>query len=308
MKFSIRFADKIVGTLVVLALAILVFVIFMLGRSQRWFMQDFQYKTYLTSASGIRKNMDVLYKGFTIGHVKDLSLSEDSHSSRVEVIFTIFEEYNHRVKVGSLVEIQNSPIPGFGNAFIFHPGRGDREIPVGSFIPEISSPEAQKYINDGSADVPQSTDNIGNILNHVNTLLENINLSLAGSDDSEEPVLGQLLSEIRDAVANINPVLAQFSSPEGTVMSLLDGQGAVYNSLESTIVSISQTIENLNQATAFLLPQLPQIAVLISEVNTALRTSQDVLIAVANNPLLRGGIPERIETGPGGASPRNLDF
>jgi len=46
MRFSIRFADQVVGTLVVLALAILIFAILMVGRSQRWFVQDYEYRTY----------------------------------------------------------------------------------------------------------------------------------------------------------------------------------------------------------------------------------------------------------------------
>jgi len=47
---------------------------------------------------------------------------------------------------------------------------------------------------------------------------------------------------------------------------------------------------------------------LINNVNGSLRTVQDVLISVANNPLLKGGIPEHKETGPGAASPRNMEF
>ncbi|MCL1958043.1 MAG: MCE family protein, partial [Spirochaetes bacterium] len=164
MKFSIRFADKIVGALVLLGLALLIFVIFMLGKNQRWFARDRQYKTYFTSASGISPNMAVQYKGFTIGHVKKIRLSDDDS---VEVSFTIFEEYGDRVKDGSVVEILINPI-GLGNTFIFYTGRGAKLIPEGNTIPEINSAEGRRLVLMGLVDRQESTgDAITGIMNQV---------------------------------------------------------------------------------------------------------------------------------------------
>jgi phospholipid/cholesterol/gamma-HCH transport system substrate-binding protein len=80
MKFSIRFADQVVGALVLLALAILIVVIFMLGINQRWFIRDPLYKTYFSSVSGLSRNMAVQYMGFTIGNVKNFGLVTDTQS------------------------------------------------------------------------------------------------------------------------------------------------------------------------------------------------------------------------------------
>jgi len=313
MKFSIRFADKIVGTLVILALAMLVFVIFMLGSNQRWFVRDIIYVTYLNSASGVSPNMAIQYKGFTIGNVKKIELANDD---RVEISITIFEEYAHRVTEGSLVEVSSSPIPGFGGGFIFHPGKGLEQLPEGTEIPEISSLEARKYIASGLADKPAVTGlDINNIINQVTGILEGLNLSLSGAQGSEDLPLGIVLNDISKITTSLVPIIRNFesisyqaSAPGGTIMNILDGDGAFYTGLEDSIVSLSGIISDLNKITEFFPPQLPQIAVLISQVNTSLLSLQDILVSVANNPLLRGGIPQRIETGPGGASPRNLDF
>jgi phospholipid/cholesterol/gamma-HCH transport system substrate-binding protein len=316
MKFSIRFADQIVGTLVILALAILVFVIFMLGKSQRWFVNDSQYKTYFTSASGIGPNMAVQYKGFTIGHVKKLSLSDDD---RVEIIFTIFEEYAHRVTEGSLVELQESPI-GLGSSFNFYPGKGAEFILEGGVIPTVNSTEGKKYISDGLADIPKANDSIGNIVTQVNSILENVNNALAGSEG--ETALGQIVNNVEDATASLstlaeglsgqlNPLVAnlkivteKLSDPTGAVMGILDGKGPLYEAIDS----LAGIIENLNETSKFIPTQLPQIAVAINELNIVLKQVQDVLTSISNNPLLKGGIPEHSETGPSGASPRNQKF
>ena len=295
MRFSIRFADKIVGTLVVLALAILVVVVFMLGRNQRWFRYDYQYLSYFNSANGLSINMAVQYKGFTIGHVKNFKLSDDDS---VEVLFTIFEEYHDRVREGSVVEIIASPI-GLGNSFIFYSGKGATLIDEGGIIPDINSQQGRRFLAEGKVDRPETAgDNINNLMNQVSELLDTINISLAGSAGAEDLSLGQILLNIEKAAAGL-------ADPDGTIMRILDGDGPVYNDLTAIINSLSGILEDVNRTTDVLPAQLP---IILNNLNTTLIDLQDVLTAAANNPLLRGGVPQRTETGPGGAGSRNLEF
>jgi phospholipid/cholesterol/gamma-HCH transport system substrate-binding protein len=311
MKFSIRFADKIVGTLVILALAILVVVILMLGRNQRWFVRDLQYKTYFTSASGLGMNMPVQYKGFTIGNIKKIRLTEDDN---VEVIFTIFKEQKDRVKTGSMVEIQSSPI-GLGNSFIFHPGNGPDLLDEGELIPEINSREARWLIETGLAQAVENGDRINNIINQINSLLETVNRSITGTNE-DEPALARILSVTKDIVQNLNaqlnPILGnldsvtgKMSDPSGSVMSFLDSSGNIYSDLSSSMDSLSGILNNLEKTSDVMPSNFPG---LMADLNAALKSMQDVLIAISNNPLLRRGIPDQRETTPGGANPRNLDF
>ncbi|MCL2185048.1 MAG: MlaD family protein [Treponema sp.] len=323
MKFSIRYSDQIVGLLVIMALVIIIFAVFMLGRTQRWFTKDYQYKTYFTSAQGLSQNMAIQFKGFTIGNVKKIELAADD---RVEVIFVIFEEYAQRVKEGSLVEVQVSPI-GLGNAFIFHPGLGNELIPEGMIIPEINSAEARLLRAQGLVSRPDTSgDSINAIVNQVNTFLDTINKSLAASGEDGKPPLGLILDNINNVIAdvlkltgslssmmapllaNVESVSAQIADPTSTVSKILDGDGALYSSLEDSLVSLSQIIESLNKTVEFVPAQLPQIGVLIGQINVMISKVHEILTSVANNPLLKGGIPERVETGPGGASPRNEKF
>ena len=340
MKFSIRFADQIVGALVVLALAILVVVIFMLGRSQRWFVKDFEYKTYFNSASGLSQNMSILYRGFTIGHVKKITLTPDDN---VEVVFIIFDEHNHRVREGSVVELQASPI-GLGNAFYFHPGLGTARIEEGSLIPEINSPQARALIARGLVNRAETSDSIGNIINSVSVLLETINVSLAGSPGAEDLTIGQMVRDLQRTIANINevtlslsnqinpiltdvgtmvadiseqvnPIIAnvgtitdQAASPTGTVMSILDAEGPVFTSIAEVLSSITSAIKNLERTIEFIPAQLPQISFMLSDLSSALIEAEKLIVALNNNPLLRGGVPEIKATGPGAVTPRDLEF
>jgi len=347
MKFSIRFADQIVGILVILALAVLVVVVFMLGRSQRWFVKDFQYKTYFNSATGLSPNMAVQYKGFTIGHVKKITLAQDD---TVEVIFTIFEEHTHRVKEGSVVELQASPI-GLGNSFHFYPGLGANEIEDGSVIPEINSPQARVLIARGLVNKPESSDSIGNIINNVNLLLETLNIALAGSPGAEDIAIGQIIGDLQRTINGVNeivqslsdqldPILSQIdpilsdvgtmvgdlsdqispilsnvetisdqlASPTGTVMSLLDAEGPVYTSIAEVLSSITASVKNLERTIEFIPAQLPQLSYLLSDLSNTLIEAEKLIISLNNNPLLKSGVPEIKGTGPGAANPRDLEF
>ena len=339
MKLTVRFADQIVGALIILALGILIFVIFMLGTTQRWFSKDYNFKTYFSSASGLSQNMAVQYKGFTIGHVKSIRLTEDD---RVEVRFTIFDTYIDRVRNGSLVEILISPIGGIGgNQFMFYPGLGVELVPEGETIPAVNSSEGKRLLAMGLAERPERDDNINNIMVRVSSLLGTLNDLFLDVQEAFEGTsrtsLGRTMGEIEMAATNlkimaeelpsdleesigsimlqIEPILTNLRSlsdkvaePDSSIMALLDQEGDIYAGLSSSLVSLSGTLRNLERTTDFIPAQLPQLAAIIADLHIALATAEDVLISLTNNPLLKGGIPRRTETRAGGANVRDVEF
>ena len=340
MKFKIRFVDQIIGFFVVLSLASLVFVIIMLGRSQRWFAKDVSFTTILPSAGGLNKNMAVQYRGFTIGNIINFYLTENDN---VEVIFSIFEEYSDRVRQGSIVEMMISPV-GLGNQFLFHAGRGV-ELPEGAFIPILGSPQALELVAQGLAVEPQHDDSISLIMNRVNSVLDEVygiasQMRVAFGEGSDETEIGMIASGIRrtitgvetlpqtvdqtivalassidDIMAEISPILTnvaaittELTDPDGLLFTILDAEGEVYMNLVASLESISGILDNLDRATAFVPAQLPQLSGLILELRGTMRAAEDVLIALTNNPLLRRGVPGRPESESAGTSPRNIRF
>ena len=347
MRFRIRFADQIVGLFIILALVSLALVIVLLGSSQRWFSRDSTFHTEFGSASGISKNMPLLYKGFTIGSIKDFSLND---SDRVTVVFTVRSDYRDRVKRGSMVEIMVSPI-GLGNQFLFHPGKGTDLVSEGDLVPSVNSALAQQFIRQGLADSPERDDSISLLVKQVSTTLDGVNgllplvtEALTGTDDT---ALGQiiggvnrtiagvetlpdtvndtvdtLVKEIDKLMASVNgvlkgvdPILADLnvvtsnlSDPNGTVSSILDSNGEVYAGLVAAVQSLTGILDSLDQTVAFVPRQLPQLAVLILDLQAAMKSANDVMVALTNNPLLRGGVPERMDIQTSATNPRDIRF
>jgi phospholipid/cholesterol/gamma-HCH transport system substrate-binding protein len=321
MKFKIRFADQIVGFFIVVALASLVVVIFLLGSRQRWFSRDYVYKTYASSASGLSENMPVLLKGMQVGNVKSFRLTEDD---RVEVIFTIYDQYNNRVKEGSLIQILISPI-GLGNQFVFHPGLGTEQLNENDLVPISRSEEGRDLIERGLGFIPSQSDTIAIMMDKANTILDDViaaldelNLAIAGSDAS---VLGRTfrnvekttsglpaeMVEIEKITRDISVITGELAGPEG-VSSMLDGTGTIIADLERSVQSLSGILSDVKQSTAYLPREMPQIINLLTSVRTTLQTAEEVLVALRNNPLLRNGIPEHMETDTSGTNPRDIRF
>ena len=339
MKFSIRYADQIVGALIILALAMLIFVIFMLGSSQRWFSRDYTFVSYFPSASGLSQHMAVQYKGFTIGHVKSIKLTEDD---QVEVRFTIFDTYISRVRNGSVVEVTISPIGSLGGSqFLFYPGTGTDLLSEGSVVPIVNSAEGKRLMEIGLAQVSERNDNVANIISSVGSTIANLNNlivdiqeALAGTDRTslgrtmggvESAVTGlqgmteKLPGDIEDAISGImlqvEPILinlrtlsAELADPDGAIVSMLDAEGDVYQDVVKSVEALSGTLRNLETTTKFIPSQLPQVAVVINDLHGALRVFEDVLVSLTNNPLLKKGIPERTETKNDGTRTRDLEF
>jgi phospholipid/cholesterol/gamma-HCH transport system substrate-binding protein len=338
MKFSIRFADQIVGALIILAMVILVFVIFMLGSNQRWFSRDYQFKTYFPTASGLSKNMPVQYKGFTIGRVKSFELAGD----QVEVRFTIFDTYIDRVKHGSLVDILVSPIGSLGgNQFMFFPGMGKELVSEGETIPAVSSTEGKQLLTMGLALRPDRDDNINNIMTGAGILLSTLNSLLADMQDAfegtDQTSLGRTMGGLEHAatglqymanklpsdfegtmnriMAQIDPILVnlrhvsnKISDPDGPIESILDVDSDVYKNLVKSLDALSGTLQNVEKTSEFMPSQVPQLAAMIAELRATIATLQDVGTAAKNNPLLKGGIPEKKEANTGGAATRDMEF
>ncbi|MDR1950377.1 MAG: MlaD family protein [Spirochaetaceae bacterium] len=333
MRFRIRFADQIVGLFVIIAFLLVISVIFILGSHQRWFARDYLFKAYFESAAGLNPNMAVLYKGFTIGNVKALGLTE---RDVVEVTIAIFDSYVDRVREGSLVELVVSPI-GLGNQFRFYSGLGSRLLEEGETLPLVNSPEGKALIARGLVNVPGHEDSINQIITRANTLLDNINTvtlqvqgALAGESETslgrvvggvEETVssvsgladdlrvsLEGILTDMRPIISNLETLSGTLVDPEGLIPTVLDTRGPVYTSLEASLLSISAILRNLEKTSDFVPAQLPQVAGILEELREALALARNVLTALLNNPLLKKGVPEQVQTRTFGTDARDIAF
>ncbi|TVR91314.1 MAG: MCE family protein [Spirochaetaceae bacterium] len=327
MKFKIRFARQIVGVFVILGFGLLLMIIFMIGSNQRWFARNYEYFSEFQSASGISQGMSITFRGFQIGTVTNIELTEHNV---VAVRFHIFDTYIDKVTENSVMQLVSHPL-GFGGGLVLHQGRRRTDpLPEGSLIPSINSGLGRSLVAQDLVALPEEPDQIEELLSLLDPILRNIdsvtqeaeqllaevNAVLAGS--SQGPLaetvaaVNAVLLELEVAVAdigkiagNIEATTAEMRDPTGLVPRLLGAEGSIarildddeelYREIEKILASVQAALEDVQQMTEYLVSTTPQISGILEESRQAIDTGQEVLMGVRNNPLIRGGIPERLE-------------
>jgi phospholipid/cholesterol/gamma-HCH transport system substrate-binding protein len=116
------------------------------------------------------------------------------------------------------------------------------------------------------------------------------------------------LNSVNESLASLEGMIDQLSAPDGLVSTVMDPQGSVFTSMEASLKSLSGTLDNLEKMSAYLPKEMPQIEGLLHEVRGTLKSAEDVLTGISNNPLIKNGIPEKVQTPSSGTNPRDIEF
>ncbi|MCR4790746.1 MAG: MlaD family protein, partial [Treponemataceae bacterium] len=284
MKFKIKFADQIVGIFSLIALACLIFFIFLIGSKQKWFMPKHNFYTVTQSASNITEGMALNYKGFSIGKVTKISLQEND---TVRVDFYISDEYHKKTLNGSVIELQVSPI-GLGSSLIYHPGIGPELLIEDSLIPEISSEQGIALIKQGSVIIDSKNDSISGIVASAGTLMTNVNKLITQISDI---LAGDPSYPVSGILKNMNNLTSQMSDVQGLIPKLLESTESA-GTVDALFAALNQTMGEVKGITNSLNNEMPQVAVLLAQVQVLLTQVQDVLEGVKNIGIIKSGVPD----------------
>lgn len=327
MKFKIRFARQIVGLFIIVGFGLLLMIVFMIGSNQRWFARNYEYFSEFQTASGISQGMGITFRGFQIGTVTRIELTENNV---VAVQFDIFDTYIDKVTENSVMQLVSNPL-GLGGGLVLHQGRRRTDPPPeGSLIPSINSGLGRSLVEQDLVALPEEGDQIAELLGLLDPILRNVdavtreaedllaevNAVMAGSSHGPlaETVAGinAVLVELEVAVAdigkiaaNIETTTAEMRDPTGLVPRLLGAEGSIarildddeelYREIEAILASVQASLRDVEEMTEYLVSTTPQISGILEESRQAIDTGQEVLTGVRNNPLIRGGIPEQVE-------------
>jgi len=340
MKFRVRFAHQIVGIFVLLAILAVAAILILLGINQRWFAKDYYYWSIFKSAGGLSVGMPIRLKGFEIGKISTISLTKDN---LVEIEFFIMDTYYDRVLPNSVLELSSKPL-GLGGGMFFHPGKGPAEpLPEFSYIPSTELEEGKQLVAGGLVDRPVGEDPIGeaiaslgpillqvdSTLLSIEEMVDSLNSSIAGVGPGPlagiltelESTAGQVnsvLGDLQQAAGNINQLTEGMTEPTGLAKKLLDPKGSLatilddenqlYDQIVQSIEELNRIIDELGDFVAFVNTSQPQISGILEKGKVTLDQGRDVLEAVKNNPLLRGGVPEPLRQPTTFQSFRDRDF
>lgn len=120
------------------------------------------------------------------------------------------------------------------------------------------------------------------------------------------PRVNSLLASVAEIAQNLvitseglrdpRGLVPRLLDPKGSLATLLDDNNELYLMLQATLAELNRASREINRFSQFVSRQSPALAGLVEETRITIRQAQDVLEGLANNPLLRGGIPERPPT------------
>jgi phospholipid/cholesterol/gamma-HCH transport system substrate-binding protein len=152
----------------------------------------------------------------------------------------------------------------------------------------------------------QSTGPLGQVVAGAADTVSNIDSLVSGVKDQAESLVAKA-NELADSLTRISGnleatteamrdptgLVPRLLDPKGSIKTILDDKNAMYDSLMSSLAATQESLANIKAMTASLNAQMPTVAATLAETQDALHQAQDVLQGLKNNPLLKGGIPER---------------
>ena len=333
MKFKIRFADQIVGFFILVAFLGLAGILILIGYNQRWFAKNYLFRSKFQSANGLSIGMPIKLKGFEIGTVRKISLKRDN---TVDIEFHIYDNYYDKIISNSVLELATNPL-GLGGGLRFHPGKEiGPPLTELSFIPSLDFDKGKQLVSENLVDLPKGEDVINSVLGKVDSTLTSLNSLIVSLDDAvngrgKGPV-SDILKDLTDTSTHLNDLLVNLKGisadveattatlgnstglvrrlldPKGSMATLLDDDNVLFDQIVQVVEELNAFIKQLSEFGNFVNSTQPQITGILEKGKVALDKGNDVLEAVKNNPLLRGGIPEKKEQQTTFQSYRDEDF
>lgn len=260
MRFSVRHADRIVGAFILLAMVFLVVILFLLGSNQRWFARSYHYRSRFLSANSLNVGTGILFKGFEIGKISNVTLNGDN---QVDVDFFVYDTYADRVNRNCVLELSVSPI-GLGTSLLFHRGFSTEALPEDSWIPSLDLPEGQNLVEQSLVDIPRKDDTVTRLLASVNGVLDGLNRTLLNLNLALE---GKGTGEIQEILKGVKVALA---SLDGTLKT---ANGALAD-VDGLVVNVNGMAVDIGQALPGVLSQIreieEQVSGVVSQVDAAM--------------------------------------
>jgi phospholipid/cholesterol/gamma-HCH transport system substrate-binding protein len=180
-----------------------------------------------------------------------------------------------------------------------------------------SSGPAGRIVN-GAADAVASVDGlvaglgtqVDSLMSQVDSLMSQANAIVSKADGLMTTVgrVAENLEATTESLRDPTGLVPKLLDAKGSIKTLLDDKNAIFDKLSSSLVETEKTLKNVQGITQDLRAQMPSIGVAIDEGRTAIKQAQDVLEGLKNNPLLKGGVPERREQQPIYQGLREGDF
>jgi phospholipid/cholesterol/gamma-HCH transport system substrate-binding protein len=271
---EIQWSQLKVGALVLVAVAVLIFLIFLMsGSTGGPFARKVWIRTYFDNATGLKPGAPVTLEGVTIGNVTKVRIVPARNPTPVEVTMQIGQPEIRFLHTDSTTVISQAGV--LGDSFVDITSKNASGPPPAnhSELKSLNAPSIQEVVRTSEDALKQTTILMGKVdtfvdtlnskrgsagklindpelynkLTQVTTNLETITRTMANGEGS----LGMLIHDdtlykrANSAVDRLNNIIAALDEGKGTAGKLLRDE-TLYNNLNSAVANTNQLLANIN--------------------------------------------------------------
>lgn len=187
--------------------------------------------------------------------------------------------------------------------------------PLVNSIRETSNSVNQLLTNINGAVEGTSQNQITSLLQDLHKNMGNLDRILQGDVQGK---VGPILDNVAAISGNVAKLTDEMKDPKGLIPKLLDAKGSIatllddknqlYDQINQIITQVNQSMKEVRALAVYLNNSTPQISGIMEDARSTLKHTDDVLTGLSNNPLLKGGIPEKKEQSGTVRSARQEDF
>jgi phospholipid/cholesterol/gamma-HCH transport system substrate-binding protein len=208
-----------VGIVVIVALAVTMIGVFMIGQRANLFRSKFPFETHFESAAGLITGNNVSLNGVVVGSVIDVRLSGDPADRTVRVVYDVVRRWTPMIRKSTRASIKTRGL--LGDKYIeLEGGRADEpEVPIGGEIPPAQGAGLEKLL-EGSGDLLTDLSAIAKSLRNILGRTEKGEGFLGAiTSNSDESV--RLGNNLNATLHSVNDILAKVDKGKGLVGRLL---------------------------------------------------------------------------------------
>lgn len=268
----------VAGLFVLLAIALLIAVIFMIGRQSRYFSDNYHLCTTFSNISGLVEGAPVQLAGVNVGGVSSIRFPEDRDKKHLEVTLRIDLAVQDRIREDSIASVQTAGLLGDKFVAITIGSQGKPVLDEGCIINSVDPSDYYAILEQGTKfieGVQELTARVSSILlsfektgimNNMSKAVEDI----ARTTESLRMIVGdiesgerggtlhallfgdegkKIMASVDETIDGLRGLIRQVEEGDGTLHKLLytDEEGEILGDLEEaskSLKAILQTIES----------------------------------------------------------------
>ena len=228
-----------VGTMAIIALAILALGIFFISGQEGFFRRRYKLKAYVTDAAGLRQGANVSLAGVAVGSVERIEISPYAESARaVEIVMRVARAYQHQIRADSTARIETVGLLGDSYVDITRGSPGQEVIGDGGVV-KMSE----------EADVKRVVQNANDVIINLGKLSSKLN-DISGQIQSGKGSVGKLVydqtlyNRLNKTTDTFDRMITRVETGQGTLGKLMVDE-TLYNTTVATIDRLNKAIDDI---------------------------------------------------------------